>query len=68
MEYQDWAIETARKWLVRAYGTSETGDDFGSLLCHELHVNQLDFRRLAAKWHITLPHLGELIEDHCRRL
>ena len=28
----------------------------------------LDFKRLAAKWGVSVSFLGELIADHCRRL
>ena len=44
------------------------GGSFGELLCWELHSNGLTFIRLAKKWGVSLPTLGELVWDHCRRL
>ena len=44
------------------------GGSFGELLCHEIHTNGLTFNWLAEKWGISLPTLGELIWDHCKRL
>ena len=55
------------------------GDTFEELLCHEIHgpalsttgelVEQgLTFKWLAEKWKISLPVLGELIWDHCKKL
>lgn len=44
------------------------GGSFGELLCYEIHTNSLTFKRLADKWGISLPTLGELIWDHCKRL
>ncbi len=49
------------------------GGSFDEILCHELHggvhpENQLTFKWLAEKWGLSLPTLGELIYDHCKRL
>lgn len=44
------------------------GDSFGEILCYELHSNGMTFIWLPEKWGISLPTLGELIWDHCRRL
>src|SRR5688500_10382090 len=47
------------------------GVSFDELLCYELHHGAEDggltFRWLAEKWGISLPTLGELIHDHCKR-
>lgn len=44
------------------------GGSFGEILCWEIHTNGLTFLWLAQKWGISLPLLGELIYDHCKRL
>ena len=44
------------------------GGSFGELLCWEIHSNGMTFEWLARKWGISLPVLGELIWDHCKRL
>lgn len=44
------------------------GGSFEELLCHEIHSGGLTFIWLAEKWGISLPTLGELIYDHCKRL
>jgi len=44
------------------------GCSFGELLCYEIHSGGLTFVWLAQKWGISLPTLGELIWDHCKRL
>ncbi len=44
------------------------GGSFGEILCHEIHTKELTFVQLAEKWGISLPALGELIWDHCKRL
>ena len=51
----------------RAHPTG-SGGGFGELLCHEIHENGLTFKWLAEKWGVSLPTLGELIWDHCKRL
>lgn len=44
------------------------GGSFGEILCWEIHSNGMTFKWLAEKWGISLPILGELIYDHCKRL
>lgn len=48
------------------------GGSFDELLCYELHqgggAGGLTFCWLAEKWGVSLPALGELIWDHCKRL
>ncbi len=44
------------------------GMSFGQILCHELYSNGLTFTQLSLKWGISLPVLGELIWDHCKRM
>ena len=69
-----WADESItgyfRRTIEEQYASHPTGcgGSFGGLLCYELHTNGLTFRRLAEKWRISLPTLGELIWDHCKRL
>lgn len=53
------------QYLFRPTGT---GCSFGEILCHEIHQNGLTFNWLAEKWGLSLPTLGELIWDHCKRL
>lgn len=59
-----------RKLVEDQYEDNPTGcgGSFGELLCWEIHTNEMTFIRLAEKWSISLPTLGELIWDHCRRL
>ena len=63
-------IQTIRYIIEQQYIYNPTGcgGSFGELLCWEIHNNGLTFRRLAEKWGISLPTLGELIYDHCKRL
>lgn len=69
-------IEECRRRVEEQYahtklGSGSIGGCFGSILCSELHGpsgDGLDFRSLAEKWGISLPVLGELIWDHCKRL
>lgn len=51
-----------------ALGSGSRGGCFGSILCDEIHHEGLHFKALAEKWHITVPFLGEVIADHCKRL
>ena len=44
------------------------GGSFGEILCWEIHSNDMTFAQLAQKWGVSLPTLGELIWDHCKRL
>lgn len=63
-------IEYLRRSIEGQYRHHPTGcgGSFGELLCYELHSGGLTFKRLALKWGISLPTLGELIYDHCKRL
>ena len=51
------------------------GNSFDEILCYEIHhgadgvhTGGLTFKWLAKKWNISLPFLGELISDHCKKL
>ncbi len=44
------------------------GGSFGEILCWEIHSNGMTFAWLADKWGVSLPLLGELLWDHCKRL
>ena len=63
-------IERLRRMIEEAYQENPTGcgGSFGEILCWEIHENGLTFIWLAEKWGISLPTLGELIYDHCKRL
>ncbi len=63
-------IEFLRDSIEKQYHNHATGcgGSFGELLCYEIHTNELTFIWLAQKWGISLPTLGELIWDHCKRL
>ena len=63
-------IDNLRELIEKQYREHSTGcgGSFGELLCYEIHNRGLTFRKLAAKWGISLPTLGELIYDHCKRL
>lgn len=63
-------LEHLRAAIERQYDACPTGcgTSFGELLCWEIHTNGLTFIWLAEKWGVTLPTLGELIWDHCKRL
>ena len=63
-------VDSIRDHIVEAYADRPTGcgGSFGELLCYEIHTTGLTFIRLAQKWGISLPTLGELIWDHCKRL
>lgn len=59
-----------RRLIEGQYEVSPTGcgGSFGEILCWEIHENGLTFMWLAEKWGVSLPTLGELIWDHCKRL
>lgn len=59
-----------RRMIEEQYVEHPTGagGSFGELLCYEIHSRELTFKQLANKWQISLPTLGELIWDHCKRL
>lgn len=63
-------LERLRRLIVQAYADHPTGcgNSFGELLCWEIHTNRQTFIWLAEKWGVSLPTLGELIWDHCKRL
>ena len=52
-----------RETIEKEYKKKPTGcgGSFGELLCWEIHSNEMTFKRLAEKWGISLPTLGELI-------
>ena len=59
-----------RRIIEEQYRNQQTGcgGSFGELLCYEIHTGGLTFIRLSEKWGLSLPTLGELIFDHCKRL
>lgn len=63
-------LELLRRQIEEAYLDHPTGcgGSFGEILCHEIHTRGLTFVWLAEKWGLSLPTLGELIWDHCKRL
>ena len=63
-------ISDLREAIESLYLINPTGcgNSFGEILCHEIHTKGLTFEDLADKWGISLPTLGELIWDHCKRL
>jgi hypothetical protein len=63
LEYLRRSIETQYR-----FHSTGCGNSFGELLCYEIHERGLTFKWLAAKWGVSLPILGELIWDHCKRL
>ena len=67
---EDGYIQHLRRVIEDQYVQNPTGcgGSFGELLCWEFHNNRLTFILLAEKWGISLPTLGELIYDHCKRL
>ena len=63
-------LDYLRRIIEKQYSGHPTGcgNGFGEVLCWEIHSNGLTFKWLAEKWGISLPTLGELIWDHCKRL
>jgi hypothetical protein len=59
-----------RRVIEESYRDHPTGGggSFGEILCCEIHENGMTFCWLAKKWGLSLPTLGELIWDHCKRL
>ena len=59
-----------RRLIETQYVSNPTGcgGSFGEILCYEIHKNGLTFGWLARKWGVSLPTLGELNWDHCKRL
>jgi hypothetical protein len=70
MSQEEGHIERLRRLIEEQYRSHPTGcgASFGELLCYEIHERGLTFKWLAEKWGISLPTLGELIHDHCKRL
>lgn len=68
--FEEPYLEMLRRMIEEQYiGHSEGhGRSFGEILCREIHTNGMTFIWLADKWGISLPTLGELIWDHCKRL
>lgn len=62
-------IERLRRLIEEAYLLVPTGcgGSFGEILCYEIHQGRT-FVDLAALWGISLPTVGELVWDHCKRL
>lgn len=63
-------LSMLRRVIEDAYFGQPTGcgGSFGEILCWEIHENGMTFCCLADKWGVSLPTLGELIWDHCKRL
>lgn len=63
-------IEALRREIVEQYRSHPTGcgGSFGEILCWELHTNQTTFVKLAEKWGLSLPTIGDLVKDHCNKL
>jgi len=63
-------LEQLRHSIETQYHSHPTGcgASFGEILCYEIHGVGLTFKWLAEKWGVSLPTLGELIWDHCKRL
>ncbi len=63
-------ITYLREMIEAQYEAHPTGcgGSFGEILCWEIHINGLTFAWLSEKWGVSLPTLGELIWDHCKRL
>lgn len=63
-------LSRLRRSIEEQYREHPTGcgNSFGELLCYEIHIGGLTFCWLAEKWGVSLPMLGELIWDHCKRL
>ena len=67
---EEGRLERLRRLIETQYLSNPTdcGASFGELLCYEIHRNGLTFGWLALKWGVSLPTLGELVYDHCKRL
>lgn len=68
--HEEPRVERLRRLIEEHYldHPTGTGGSFGEILCHEIHEGGMTFIWLAEKWGISLPTLGELIHDHCKRL
>ena len=63
-------IGRCRRLIEEQYADNPTGcgNSFDEILCWEIHSNGMTFKWLAKKWGLSLPTLGEIIWDHCRKL
>lgn len=70
MSHEESNIECLRREIEEQYKAHPTGcgGSFGELLCFEIHSGGLTFVELSKKWGISLPTLGELIHNHCKRM
>lgn len=70
MKSEESYLDRLRRLIEEQYSSRPTGcgGSFSELLCYEIHTNGMTFKWLAEKWGISLPTLGELIWDHCKRL
>ena len=70
MSHKETHLGRFRHLIVLQYEDHPTGcgGSFGEILCWEIHENGQTFEWLARKWGVSLPTLGDLIADHCRRL
>ena len=69
-KFEEPYIERLRRLIEEQYRAHPTGcgASFGEILCYEIHDGDMTFEWLAKKWGLSLPTLGELIHDHCKRL
>lgn len=70
VQHEESRVEALRRLIEEQYADHPTGcgASFGEILCYEIHGAGMTFAWLAQKWSISLPTLGELIFDHCKRL
>lgn len=61
-------LSVLREAIEEQYRGHPGAGSFGEILCYEIHTGGLTFCWLAEKWGVSLPMLGELIWDHCKRL
>ncbi len=68
--HEETHIVRLRRLIEAQYAQRPTGcgGSFDEILCWEIHANGMTFKWLAKKWGISLPTLGEIIRDHCRKL
>lgn len=68
--HEESHLEVLRRMIEEQYLDHPTGcgGSFGEILCYEIHEAGLTFVWLAEKWGVSLPTLGELVWDHCKRL
>ena len=69
-QFKEGYIERVCAEIEEQYEDNPTGGglSFDEILCWEIHSNGMTFNWLAEKWGISLPTLGEIIYDHCKRL